>query len=298
MFPLLPSIWVTYIGLAFDPSKSPHYKVITFVQTSSPDDEVGEFDTVGDFHIYSSETKTWKVFVQSFVLGPSIVYEMKSDYSEWFLKYQIDLAPISKAFPEMTGYKAFGFKYNYAVDLISVVRRENVEEDSLWALGVPAFDPSNSPYYQVIAFVQTSPPNDYVGEFYIYSSETKTWRVSVQSFALAPYKYLDMGIYWKGCVHWLSTFHIEHERASAVPDGLYFNDDEGQLGTFPRPPISVESTFRRSFYIGESEGHLHFTEVCSCTTTLSEYEMKSDYSEWFLKYHIDLPPISKALNRL
>ncbi|KAL8118508.1 F-box protein At5g07610-like [Apium graveolens] len=153
-----------------------------------------------------------------------------------------------------------------------------------------AFDPSNSPHYKVIAFVHVLDP---VGNFHIYSSETKTWLVSVQSFSPGPDMYFDEGIYWKGCVHWLSPFHIKHERASAVPDGLYFNVDEGRLGTFPRPPISVESTSYRSFYFGESEGHLHFTEACPCTTSLSVYEMKSDYSKWFLKYQINLAPISK-----
>lgn len=61
-----------------------------------------------------------------------------------------------------------------------------------------------------------------VGDFHIYSSEIGTWKVCVKSFSLGPNVCLDGDIYWKGCVHWLSLFHVKYKPASAVPDGLYF----------------------------------------------------------------------------
>ncbi|KAL8118559.1 hypothetical protein AgCh_016182 [Apium graveolens] len=34
-------------------------------------------------------------------------YEMKSDYSEWFVEYQIGLVPISRVFPEMKDFSFY-----------------------------------------------------------------------------------------------------------------------------------------------------------------------------------------------
>ncbi|KAK1363092.1 F-box domain-containing protein [Heracleum sosnowskyi] len=148
-----------------------------------------------------------------------------------------------------------------------------------------AFDPSKSLHYKVIAFVKTSQSHNNVGDFHIYSSKTKTWNVSLQSFLRVPGLQFDGGVYWHGCMHWLST---------GVSNCLYFNVDKGTLETFPRPPIVGRSTLKGSLYFGESEDHLHVTEVTSYDTSLSVYEMKSDYSEWFVKYRINLAPISKV----
>ncbi|KAL6571638.1 hypothetical protein OROHE_003281 [Orobanche hederae] len=83
---------------------------------------------------------------------------------------------------------------------------------------------------------------------------------------------------------------------STVSDGLYFNVDEGRLGIFPRPPIDRKKlTTSRSSYFGESDDHLHFIGVYPNATSLSVYELKSDYSEWFIKYWIDLASISKFI---
>lgn len=206
-----PANGVDYHSLAFDPSNSPHYKVIAYVTTSRS-------DSIGDFHVYSSQTGTWTLSVHSFYLArdmyldhgvywhgcifwlgdlnfkpvpgstvshglyfdvdegrlatfprPPIdtnltstssyfgesedhlhfigvfpnatslgVYELKTDYSEWFIKYWIDLAPISKVFPEMTKHKACYVDGNtYVFDVLSLIRRENFQEDSFLVLEIP-----------------------------------------------------------------------------------------------------------------------------------------------------------------
>ncbi|KAL8118509.1 hypothetical protein AgCh_016147 [Apium graveolens] len=179
--------------------------------------------------------------------------------------------------------------YNPSTDQLAILPRL----PGIWVdyIGL-AFDPSKSPHYKVIAFVPTFSPDDEVGvRFHIYSSKTKTWRVCVQSFALGADMYFDRGIYWKGCVHWLSIHDIKYELASDVPDGLYFLFDAKNI---PKASYLSGVHLERSFYFGESEDHLHFTEVCPRSTSISVYEMKSNYSEWFLKYQIDLAPISKA----
>ncbi|WOG99165.1 hypothetical protein DCAR_0518513 [Daucus carota subsp. sativus] len=102
--------------------------------------------------------------------------------------------------------------------------------------------------------------------------------------------YLDRGVYWHGCIYYLSDLNFT---GSTVSDGLYFNVDEGRLGTFPGPPIDANLPLTGS-YFGESEDHLHFVGVFPSATSLGVYELKSDCSEWFIKYLVDLAPISKA----
>ncbi|KAK1362972.1 putative F-box domain-containing protein [Heracleum sosnowskyi] len=154
-----------------------------------------------------------------------------------------------------------------------------------------AFDPLKSPHYKVIAWVNAYGSKN-AGDFQIYSSETGTWRVSVKSFTVDPGLNFTESVYLNGCVHWL--LDKKSVPKSAVSDCLYFNVDEEMLGTFPRPPIVFTSGLRRSLYFGESEGHLHVVEVIRCTTSLKVFEMESNYSGWFVKYRIDLAPISKV----
>ncbi|KAL8118614.1 F-box protein At5g07610-like [Apium graveolens] len=158
------------------------------------------------------------------------------------------------------------------------------------------FDPSQSSHYKIIAFDTTySSPSHYVGNFYIYSSKTGTWKASLQCFTPPPPgANISGGVYLNGCIHWLSKLNYKSEPHSTVSDCLCFNVDDERLETFPRPPTSVRSASRRSLYFGESEGHLHFIEACPYATSLIFYEMKSDYSGWFVKYQIDLDPISKV----
>ncbi|KAK1362994.1 F-box domain-containing protein [Heracleum sosnowskyi] len=123
------------------------------------------------------------------------------------------------------------------------------------------FDPSKSPHYKVIAFL--AKPQSDVGDFFICSSETGSWRASIQAYLPSPDMWFRYGVYWNGCLHWLGQY------SRPVSDSLYFNVDE--------------------------ESALHYTEVRpSVHSAFSVYEMKSDYSEWFVKYQIDLVPISIA----
>lgn len=157
-----------------------------------------------------------------------------------------------------------------------------------------AYDPSKSPHYKVIAYI-TKIPLSFVGDLHIYSSETGTWKASAQSFLPPEGILFTDGVYWNGSMHWLSFLGSDCSNLpDSLSDGLYFNVDEERFGTFPRPPIGAKSISVRSRYFGESEDHLHVTEVCQYATSLTVYEMKSDYSGWFVKYRIDLDPIAKV----
>ncbi|KAK1363060.1 putative F-box domain-containing protein [Heracleum sosnowskyi] len=141
------------------------------------------------------------------------------------------------------------------------------------------YDPLKSLHYKIIAFVIRSGSSS-VDDLHIYSSETGTWKAVVQSFIRAPKKIFPDGVYCNGCIHWLSIY-----------DCFYFNADKEKLETFPRPPIAARSG-GRTLYFGESQNHLHVVDIL--LFSLNVYEMKSDYSEWFIKYQIDLDSISKV----
>ncbi|CAA0842343.1 F-box protein [Striga hermonthica] len=44
----------------------------------------------------------------------------------------------------------------------------------------------------------------------------------------------------------------------------------------------------------QSCGSLHFVESASVVTRFDVYEMRSDYSEWFVKYRVNLSPVVAA----
>uniref|UniRef100_A0A5B7BNX6 F-box domain-containing protein n=1 Tax=Davidia involucrata TaxID=16924 RepID=A0A5B7BNX6_DAVIN len=185
--PQLDASSTCHFSLAFDPSKSPHYKVICFQQSK---DSVRQFQ----IHIYSSETGTWRASGHPFMGCPSLlyyrgvfwndaihwigsggtslyfnldreslqtmpmprlyleykrkevyfgesrghlhlilddsvsfcVYEMGRDYS-WFVKYEVDLAQVFAAFPDLMISK----KNHTEFSILSVVREENEQESFL-----------------------------------------------------------------------------------------------------------------------------------------------------------------------
>ncbi|KAK1377640.1 hypothetical protein POM88_024384 [Heracleum sosnowskyi] len=87
-----------------------------------------------------------------------------------------------------------------------------------------------------------------------------------------PGMYFNDGVYWNGCMHWLSTLHRDLEPDSSVSVCLYINVDKERLGTFLRPLIGEFE--EGSLYFGESECHLHVIEACPWISSLNIYEMK------------------------
>ncbi|XP_059669334.1 F-box protein At5g07610-like [Cornus florida] len=116
----------------------------------------------------------------------------------------------------------------------------------------------------------------------IYSSETRRWRKSVELFN-AGYAQFDNGVYWNGAINWISSWGY----------WWYFNIDHDRLGTMPMQP-HCDERFKRPFrYFGKSHDHLHLVEIYFMTQ-FDVYEMKRDYSEWFVKYRVDLEGVVSA----
>lgn len=170
-----------------------------------------------------------------------------------------------------------------------------------------AFDPSKSPHYRVfICATPTTPSPDLIRfqfmgmtypiqkQFYIYSSETGTWRPSGQPFISIRDDYeFTNSVYCNGCVHWITETNSATD-TEVDNTCYYFNLDQERLETMPRPSIGLWSSPKVTSFMGVSQNHLHLVEVYACNNMLNVYEMESNYSGWFLKYKVDLSPISQV----
>ncbi|KAL5539050.1 hypothetical protein UlMin_046055 [Ulmus minor] len=139
-----------------------------------------------------------------------------------------------------------------------------------------AFEPRKSPHYKVILVLSGETIDDHY-QIEIYSSKTRTWRPSGNSFFCRDTAFAK-GVFWNGAVHWICKFEPY----------LYFNVDEERLSEMPLPPVPDDNDDLRFFL--ESGSHLHlihhfFEEKPPC---FDIYEMEMDYSNWFLKFRVDL----------
>lgn len=91
------------------------------------------------------------------------------------------------------------------------------------------------------------------------------------------------GVFWNGAVHWVNYFR----------PSLYFNVDDEKLRKMPMPATPIPDVGRRLLYLDESRAHLHLVEIYGMTK-FNVYEMKTDYSVWFVKYRVDLDSITNA----
>ncbi|KAL3650403.1 hypothetical protein CASFOL_006806 [Castilleja foliolosa] len=144
-----------------------------------------------------------------------------------------------------------------------------------------AFDPTKSPHYKVVCVCALSKSKDSRFRIEVYSSETRAWRNYEESFTSKVN--FEYGVYWNGSVHW-----IWYSRGQPI----YFNPDLDRTPkVMPAPPTLDGDYSTRNCYFGESCDHLHYIDVYKTVTEFNVYEMKKDYSEWFVKYKVDLSTI-------
>uniref|UniRef100_A0A251S6K2 Putative F-box domain-containing protein n=1 Tax=Helianthus annuus TaxID=4232 RepID=A0A251S6K2_HELAN len=132
---------IRFMGLAFHQTDCAHYKVVCIRNVLS-------YVESYQVQVYSSDTREWKISTESFSATKPVffghlhlilhmdrgddslllnVYEMLSDHSGWFVKYQVQLGELLGAFPEMVSEDRYDFK------VIDVVRGEE-EGDSFVVL--------------------------------------------------------------------------------------------------------------------------------------------------------------------
>ncbi|KAH9648011.1 F-box protein [Citrus sinensis] len=165
-----------------------------------------------------------------------------------------------------------------------------------------AYDPAKSSHFKIVCICSDPlEENGNAGVSYqieVYSSQTASWRLSGLPFVL-PYNLKHkVGVFWNGALHWIDPFY----------SCLCFKVDEEQLQEMPMPPFQVpsnsierlgmmvaEALGRIVVCFGESREHLHIVvNNDRCRKKFNVYEMKRDYSGWFVKYHVDLDALIDA----
>ncbi|KAL3650402.1 hypothetical protein CASFOL_006805 [Castilleja foliolosa] len=143
-----------------------------------------------------------------------------------------------------------------------------------------AFDPSKSPHYRVVCVLRSC--SDWWNLFKVYSSETGSWKAGELFKSTVNFDF-ENGVYWNGAIHWVNIVTTPREF-------VYFNLDSDQtFKVFPNPPLQDKLYERTDYYFGESCDHLHFVDAYRELDEFNVYEMKRDYSEWFVKYKVSVP---------
>nr|GEW24167.1 hypothetical protein [Tanacetum cinerariifolium] len=135
-------------------------------------------------------------------------------------------------------------------------------------------------HYKVVCIRCANPDRD-LYQIQIYSSDTRTWRISNESFS-APYSaHFRCGVYWNGTVHWATLrFRL-----------VCFKLDVEQVHRLRSPEV-----LKSRLYFGESRDHLHMVGTVNHESYLhlNVYEMSSDHSGWFIKYQLELDELPVA----
>ncbi|KAK6121902.1 hypothetical protein DH2020_044352 [Rehmannia glutinosa] len=142
-----------------------------------------------------------------------------------------------------------------------------------------AFDPSKSPHYKVVCVLGLGDVMDQY-KFEVYSSKTSSWRKYGEPFT-AEVNFQN-GVYWNGSIHWISF--------SKTGKSFYLNpDDDARMPKVMPTPPRQDMISTDKYYFGESCDHLHFIgSIKTWKEIINVYEMRRDYSEWFVKYTVDL----------
>ncbi|KAJ4822924.1 hypothetical protein Tsubulata_051572 [Turnera subulata] len=151
-----------------------------------------------------------------------------------------------------------------------------------------AFDPEKSPFYKIVCIRSADSVSD-IGvsclQIEIYSSQTRSWKQSGGPFPVNSGALFQHGVFCNGAIHWIGSWG----------SCFYFKVEEEQLQEMPMPQVPEDREERRCVYFGESRGHLHLVEIYkSPSTHFDVYEMKKDYSGWFVKYKVDLDAVATA----
>ncbi|KAI8018532.1 F-box protein [Camellia lanceoleosa] len=138
-----------------------------------------------------------------------------------------------------------------------------------------AFDPAVSLGYKIVAVLSKQWP-DHNCQIGVYSSETRIWMFSDASYACSGKITFHNGVFFNGKIHW-SCCHS--------PASIYYDLNRNQFSALPMPIcLSIVP-----MYFGEFGGRLRLMEFYqNLTSHFHVLELKSDYSEWFVKYRIDL----------
>ncbi|XWS58599.1 hypothetical protein CRYUN_Cryun08bG0048400 [Craigia yunnanensis] len=124
----------------------------------------------------------------------------------------------------------------------------------------------------------------------IYSSKTDSWSVEVLNFTTDENVWLNSGVFCNGAIHW----------QSGGRSSLYLDVENMCLKAMPMPVWMLDapegSYSESNGFLGESWGHLLLTVTyMPFCLQFNIFEMAADYSDWFLKYRVNLETVMKGL---
>ncbi|KAL3650512.1 hypothetical protein CASFOL_006915 [Castilleja foliolosa] len=222
--------------------------------------------------------------------GPNPNRPQKIDFTQ--NPYGIQFYPscngllLCRTYPGYRGEPRF-YVYNPTTNKFSAFPKPggNVNEIGYMHL---VFDPSKSHHYKVVCIKVVSMEKK-LCQVEVYSSETRGPWVKCGG----PFKAdvdIANGVYWSGAIHWLKHLY----GGSVIRESLYFNPDDlhhllAGPQIMPTPPTHHRDYRCFDYYFGESCNHLHYIPMVSenTHTHFTVYEMRADYSEWFVKYRVE-----------
>ncbi|KAI3728709.1 hypothetical protein L6452_17350 [Arctium lappa] len=145
-----------------------------------------------------------------------------------------------------------------------------------------AFDPLKSSHYKVICNYMYG-----VMMIEIYSSASGKWKISNER--LDDLVDLDRGVYGHNAIHWMS-----------FPNRLvYLKLDEELLRyiDIDTPDTTIYGTILDEFLTESRDGMLLVVRCCRFRR-LNVYEINKDYSEWSIKYHVDLEDVIRVYPKM
>ncbi|KAG8381630.1 hypothetical protein BUALT_Bualt06G0141600 [Buddleja alternifolia] len=157
-----------------------------------------------------------------------------------------------------------------------------------------AFDPLKSPYYKIICVRATRRRSGGLlrgwwqcCQIEVYESETSTWKLCGEPFFAPRDVRFDHGIYWNDAIHWSGIFFDFHDN---------FVEKHPEIVRPGRNRNLTDIMFDCDYI--ESNGYLHCVARSPEEKSIAVFELQRDYSEWSLKFHINLDHVSVPLSVL
>ncbi|XP_076950233.1 F-box protein At5g07610-like [Bidens hawaiensis] len=144
-----------------------------------------------------------------------------------------------------------------------------------------AFHQTECVCYKVVCIRALEPDGD-LFQIQVYSSDTRTWKICVESFSTQISKY-EYPVYFNGAVYWAPDYH-------SGGNFVCFKLDVEELQMLPLP-VEMMPYERSIMYFGESRGHLHLifdTDGEEHILRVKVYVMLKDRSGWLVKYRVQL----------
>ncbi|XP_071712193.1 F-box protein At5g07610-like [Rutidosis leptorrhynchoides] len=179
------------------------------------------------------------------------------------------------------------YVYNPTINEITTFDGPGIPDHGLSHRGINiAFDPSKSPHYRILYIYYHQGKRMY--QINMYSSQTRVCKLSLE---VEMHRYSDIefnsGVYWNNAVHWIDFSGYV----------VYFNLDQQIIYQKLAPSAPLDLVFKT--FIFESRDHfLHVEIQCPLVPKFKIYELKRDYSEWFVRYNVDLEEFGGPLGKI